>query len=180
MTTLLERNLDQRATPNTLLYAILQGLIDGDFTIGGGGGGGGGDATAANQALQIVLETALNGLVATSANQTAEINVQQAIQAALQGASVSFATVADIVNVAAGTRVQGSAVATPRGVVISARQSNQGQIYIGDVTVTNSSGLKQGLILSPSQQSPVLLVANLNQIYIDVDITADSAGVQIL
>lgn len=117
---------------------------------------------------------------ATSANQTTQITAEQAIQAALQGVSATWATAADIVNVTPGTRVQGAAVATPRGVIISSRVANTGQIYLGDVTVTNAAGLKKGLILAPAQQTPPILVANLNQIYLDADTAGDSVGVQIL
>lgn len=114
---------------------------------------------------------------ATSANQTTQITAEQAIQAALQGVSASFASVADIVVPTAGTRVQGANISTPRGCIISSRASNTGQVYVGDVNVSNAGGVAQSLILAPAQQSPILLVANLNQIYINSDNNNDAVGV---
>lgn len=97
------------------------------------------------------------------------------------GSSAYISTAPDLVCAVAGTAVNGSTVSTVNGVLLVARPSNVGAVYIGDNTTTNGSGAKRGLILSQlGMPSSILPISNLNQLWINADNNGDGVGVLVL
>lgn len=83
-------------------------------------------------------------------------------------------TQADAVVATAGTRVL--AIAGGQKGMLSAAIDNDGFMYVGDVTVTNASGGKKGIILSQAGMSPILT----GPVYVDADNNGDLVGVTYL
>lgn len=70
----------------------------------------------------------------------------------------------------AGTRVQ-LATNTCLGVIVKAKSTNTGLIYVGDVTVTSSNGF----ILSAGE-SVTLAISNTNKAYIDSSVNGEGVS----
>lgn len=98
------------------------------------------------------------------------------------GSSDDGKTGDDLVCSVAGTPVNAPAYATVNGVMLVARSTNVGNVYIGvDNTVSNMSGSKRGLILSQlGMPSAILPVSNLNKIWLNADNAGDGVGVLVL
>lgn len=84
----------------------------------------------------------------------------------------SVATASNVTVTVAGTRVQFGSNAATRAVIFSAPVGNTGMIYLGDVSVTNASGSKSGIMLTPAG-SVRLEISNSNLIYADADTSGD-------
>lgn len=97
------------------------------------------------------------------------------------GSSVVFSTAPDVTVAVAGIRVQASSNAVRRGVLITAKSTNTGSVYVGDANVSNNAGGRRGMELVPAGMTPVLLaVTNTNEIYINADNAGDKVGILIL
>lgn len=92
--------------------------------------------------------------------------------------SATFNSYDDIVVAVAGTAVQGPNVALLRGVWITARDTNTGQVYLGGSGVTNGAGAQRGMTLVPAgMNSSIIPISNLNQIWINADNAGDRVGI---
>ena len=77
----------------------------------------------------------------------------------------------------AGTRVQFSATNSGQSLIcLSAASANTGDVYIGDVTVTNGSGAVPGIVLAPGESFPPIPCPDLSAWYADVDVNDDLVG----
>lgn len=93
--------------------------------------------------------------------------------------SAGLNTAPDIIVTVPGTAVQGSNVATPKGVRLTARLENAGSMYAGGPNVTNDLGGRRGQEITQAGGCE-LLVSNLNQVYLNADNAGDRVGVVIL
>lgn len=95
------------------------------------------------------------------------------------GPAASFDTAPNITVAVTGTAVNGLNIATPRGVVVCARQGNTNSVFVGGANVTNDGGFR-GIELLQTGMTPVTLtISNLNQLYIN-GTAGDRVGIVIL
>ena len=88
----------------------------------------------------------------------------------------SFKTVANLTIDDTTKAKQFQGVPSPRGVLVMARSTNQGAIYVGDADVTNALGTKCGIQLTPAGMTSVVLpVDNSNRVYVAADTANDKA-----
>jgi hypothetical protein len=92
------------------------------------------------------------------------------------GTSSTVVTLADQVVAVAGTRINFTAQAVTREVIITADLANTNQVYIGDITVAAS---KKGIVLSPLGVVR-LAVSNTNLLYMDADTAGNRVGVVVI
>lgn len=111
-------------------------------------------------AAKLVLDDIDTGITALNAG----------VDATLVGSTI-FET-GNIGVTTAGTRVQLDATTACSQLIIKAEHSNTGDIYVGDVTVTDAV---YGVRLEPGEQV-TLPIANVNMVYVDADVNGESVS----
>lgn len=83
----------------------------------------------------------------------------------------------DVIVTGVGVAMQCPSLAASKGVMVVADLQNSGYVYVGGSNVTNSSGSKRGIILSPGgMPSQLLPVNNANLLWVNADIAGDRVG----
>lgn len=93
----------------------------------------------------------------------------------------SFTTGSDVIVTAAGVAKQAVGVPSPRGVLVVAKVTNTGSVYIGGSNVTNASGSRRGIeLVQAGMPSVILPVSSTDLIYVNADNANDGVGLVIL
>ena len=94
------------------------------------------------------------------------------------GVATSITSGTDIVVAVAGTAVQGPNIPATRGVLVVGRAGNTGNVFVGGSDVTNKSGTKKSIILTPlGMPSQFIPVDNANKVWVNADNANDSVGI---